>query len=237
MCLEQKRRHHAEVSATSADGPEQVTILVGARNDKSSIGQDDVGRQQIVDGQAVLSRQVSHAAAEGQASNAGRRDDSRRHSESKCMRCVVNIAPGATAPHAHSPCRGIDMNVLDEGEIDDQAVVADSQASGVMAPASNRNPQILLPAETNGGNYVGHVGALGDQARFTANHGVIHFALFLVARVGGLDQIAPELTFEFSDSFLLHSFLHIRKNIADSISTLRWETFRNRSPIYYGLAS
>jgi hypothetical protein len=72
MRPEQERGHHAEVSATSADGPEQVTILVGARNDKSSIGQDDVGCQQIVDGQTVLTREVSNAAAEGQASNAGR---------------------------------------------------------------------------------------------------------------------------------------------------------------------
>jgi hypothetical protein len=124
------------------------------------------------------------------------------------MRCVINIAPGATATHTDSPCRWIDMNVLDEGEIDDQAIVADSQTSGVMAPASNRNPQIMLPAEMNGGNHVGHVSALGDQTRFAANHGVIDFALLLVARVGGLDQITPELTFEFSDSFLLHGFLH-----------------------------
>jgi hypothetical protein len=125
------------------------------------------------------------------------------------MRRVINVAPGATAAHPHSSCCGIDMNVLDAGEIDDQAIVADSQTSGVMAPASNRNPQIMLLAKTNGGHHIGHVSALGDQTRFATNHGVIDFALFFVARVSGLEQITPELSFEFIDCFLLHRFLDI----------------------------
>ena len=148
MRLEQKRRHHAEVSAAAANGPEQIAILVGAGHDKGSVGQDDVGRQQIIDGQAVLPRQVSHAAAEGQAADAGGRDDSGRHGEPEGMRGMVNVAPGATAAYAHGPCRRIDVNVLDGGEIDDQAVVANSQTSGVVAAAPNRNPEILLPGRT-----------------------------------------------------------------------------------------
>src|SRR5207244_12276025 len=112
---------------------------------------------------------------------------------------------------ADRPCRWIDMNVLDAGAIDDQSIVADSQTSGVMASASNRNPQVLLPAEMNRGNHVGYVSTLGDQTRFAAHHGVIDFAVFFLARIGGLDQIAPEPAFKFSDSLLLHGNLHIRE--------------------------
>ena len=151
-----------------------------------------------------LPRQVSHAAAKRQPSHAGGGNDSGRHGQSKRMRRVVNIAPGATAANAHGLCRWIDMNILDEGEIDDQAVVTDSQPSGVMSAAANRNPQTVLPAEANGGDHVGHVSALGDQTWFAADHGVIDFARFFIARVGGLDQLAPELTFELSNGFLLH---------------------------------
>jgi hypothetical protein len=160
---------------------------------------------------------VSNAAAEGQASNAGRGDDSRRHSESKCMGCVVNIAPGATATHTRSPCRWIDMNVLDEGEIDDEAIVADSQTSCVMASAPNRNPQLLLPAEMNGSDYVGHVSALGDQTRFATDHGVIDFARFFITCVGGLDKITAELIPELNNGFFFHSFLHLWPDLADLI--------------------
>jgi hypothetical protein len=61
----------------------------------------------------------------------------------------------------------------------------------------------------NGGHHVGHVSASGDQTRSAANHGVVDFAGFLVARVGGLDPLAPELAFELIDGFLLHgSLLH-----------------------------
>src|SRR5882672_5052812 len=84
-----------------------------------------------------------------------------------------------------------------------------------MTSPSNRNFQIMLLAEANGGNHVGHVGALGDQPRFAADHGVIDFAFFLIARVGGLDQITAEPTLEFSDSFL-HGFLPMDKSIGDS---------------------
>ena len=57
----------------------------------------------------------------------------------------------------------------------------------------------------DGGDDVGHVDALGDEARFAADHGVIDFARFFVARVGGFDQLAPKLSFELSDRFLLHT--------------------------------
>jgi hypothetical protein len=63
--LKQERRGDTEVSAATADGPEQITIFIGARNDKSSIGQDNIGGQQIIDGQAVLSCEVSDAATKG----------------------------------------------------------------------------------------------------------------------------------------------------------------------------
>src|SRR5436190_6095208 len=91
-----------------------------------------------------------------------------------------------------------------------------------MAPASDRNPQIMLPAETNGGNHVGHISALRDQTRFATDHGVIDFAGFLITRVGGLDQLTAELTLELSDRFLLHGSLHIREISQMPLSDLLW---------------
>jgi hypothetical protein len=133
------------------------------------------------------------------------------------MRCVVNIAPGATATHTRSPCRWIDMNVLDVGEIDDEAIVADSQATCVVASAANRNPQLLLPAEMNGSDYVGYVSAIRDQTRFATDHGIIDLARFFITRVGGLDKITAELIPELNNRFLFHGFLHFWADLADSI--------------------
>src|SRR5436190_16505794 len=121
------------------------------------------------------------------------------------MRCVVHVGPGATAANANGPGRRVNMDVPDEGEIDDQAIVTDSQTSGIVAAAADGHAQVLLVPEANGGNDVGHIGASCDQARFTADHGVVDFPRLLVTRVGGLDQLAPELSFQLIYGFLLHA--------------------------------
>jgi hypothetical protein len=126
------------------------------------------------------------------------------------MHCVVDIAPGATAAHAYGPCCRIDTNVLDGGKVDDQAIITDAQTTGIVAPASNRNPQILFAAEMDGRHYVGYVGTLRDQTRLAIDHGIVDFALFLVFLGGRFYQITAELTLEFIDIFLLHVFLSFR---------------------------
>jgi hypothetical protein len=62
---------HAEVAA-AADGPEQYRIGVGVDVQHLAVGGDQLGGQQAVDGEAVLSDQVADAAAEGDAADADR---------------------------------------------------------------------------------------------------------------------------------------------------------------------
>ena len=63
MRTEQKRRHHTEVAASSPQRPEKIRILVHAGRNQAPIRQYDIGREQIVDRQPVLPRQVTDAAA------------------------------------------------------------------------------------------------------------------------------------------------------------------------------
>jgi hypothetical protein len=69
----------------------------------------------------------------------------------------------------------------------------------------------VFAAKLDRGDHVGDVGALGDQAGFAIDHGVINFALSVVTRIRGFDQITPELTSEFSHILLLHWILHLRQ--------------------------
>ena len=43
MQLESKRSYYPEVSAAAANGPEQISVLIRVRFDKTSIGQDQIG--------------------------------------------------------------------------------------------------------------------------------------------------------------------------------------------------
>src|ERR1700753_786306 len=150
MCLEQKRSDHPEVSATSANSPEEVSILVRAGSDKPSVRQDNIGCQKVIDGQAVLSCEVSHAAAQSKATDTCCRNDSRRHGEAEGVGSVVHVTPSSSPACAYGSCRGGDVNVLDARQINDEAIIANSQPSGVMASASDRYQQVIFPGQMTG---------------------------------------------------------------------------------------
>ena len=67
MQPERERGDHAEVAAAAAHRPEQVGVLLGAGRDEAAVGQHHVGRQQVVDGQAVLARAGSRCRRRGSA--------------------------------------------------------------------------------------------------------------------------------------------------------------------------
>jgi hypothetical protein len=63
---------HPEVAAAAADRPEQVGVVLVVGPQQPAVGGDEVGGQQVVDGQAVLADQVADAAAKGDAADADR---------------------------------------------------------------------------------------------------------------------------------------------------------------------
>ena len=63
----------AEVAAATADGPEQLGIVVFVDAAHPAVGGDDLGLDERVHREPVLAREVSHAAAEGETRDAHRR--------------------------------------------------------------------------------------------------------------------------------------------------------------------
>ena len=55
-----------EVAAAAPDGPEQVGVVLVVDLEDLAVGGDQLGREQVVDGQAVLADQEPDPAAEGQ---------------------------------------------------------------------------------------------------------------------------------------------------------------------------
>ena len=73
--LDLQRRHDAEVALATADGPEQLGLVVRADPAQPAVGGDDLDGADVVGREAVLAAQRAHAAAEGVADDAdvGRR--------------------------------------------------------------------------------------------------------------------------------------------------------------------
>ena len=98
----------AEVPAAAAEAPEEIRVLVGARAHELAVGGDDVGREQVVDREAVLALQPADPAAEREPGDAGVRDDSAGRREPERLRLVVELAPehaGLNSRRARSPDR------------------------------------------------------------------------------------------------------------------------------------
>lgn len=61
---------HAEVAAATADGPEQVGLVIGVDVEDPAIGGDDLSGEKVVDVEAVLADEVPDAAPERDAADA-----------------------------------------------------------------------------------------------------------------------------------------------------------------------
>ncbi len=192
MRPEHERRNDAEVAATAADRPVEILVLLGAGGDRAPVGQHHVGGQQVVDGEAVLPGQVADAAAQRQAGDPCGGDGAGGNRQAVGVRRRVHIVPGAAAAHPDRPGAGVDGDVVHPREVDDEAILAQTQASPVVAAAADRREHPLLAAESHSCLDVLHVRAVRDQARPLVDHAVVDLAGLVVARVVRLDQLASQ---------------------------------------------
>src|SRR5579883_2941003 len=87
---------------------------------------------------------MAQAAAEGKSANAGSGNTPARHCQTKDMRGMIDITPRVTSSNAHRFRLGINLHIADEREVDDQAIITDSQPSGIVASAPYGNQEIVL---------------------------------------------------------------------------------------------
>ena len=77
---------------------------------------------------------------------------------------MVHLTPGAAIPDPDGSCHRVDALVLYDREIDDQAIIAHPQATGIVAATSNGHKHIILTAEVDCGDNVCHIHIPGNQA-------------------------------------------------------------------------
>jgi hypothetical protein len=123
------------------------------------------------------------AAVEGEAADAGRRDDAAGHGEAEQLRLAVAVAPGRPALRAHRPRGRVDVDAAHPGQVDDEPVVVDGVAGDVVRAALDRAEQAVLAGEVHGVDDVRRPGRLHDQRRAAIDQPVPDGARLVVAAV------------------------------------------------------
>src|SRR5207247_3025093 len=131
---------------------------------------------------------MSDSSAQSQSTNASRGNDSARSGETEHMRGVIDVTPCAAAADRDGSSCGINPHIFYRCEIDNQAVIANSQTSGVMSATADRKKQIVLSCKVHRANHVGDVRTTGNQPRLLVDHTVVNLACFVVILVGRLYQ-------------------------------------------------
>jgi hypothetical protein len=182
----------AEVAAAAAQGPEQVLIVLGAGRDDLAVCGDDFDRQQVVDGQSVLSHQPAFPAAQGQPGDACAGDHPAGGGEPVTGRVPVEFLPGDPALRPYGPPRRVDPDPLHRCQVDHQAAVGDSQACDIVPAAAHRYLGRLLAADDDRVLNIRDGAAPRDKRGTLVDQAVVDPARLLVARISGAGQLSGE---------------------------------------------
>src|SRR5258708_18170896 len=191
VSLEHERGDDAEVSATAAQSPEQIRMMLLVGCHKAAVCQYDVGGDQVVAREAAFAGQVPQPSAQGESAHAGRGNDPAGYRQAKGVGSVIDVAPGAASSDPDGPRFGIDARITDEREIDDQSVIADPQPASIVPAAPDGNEETVLAAKVDRRNDVGHIGAARDQGGALVDHTIVDLACSIVTLITGLDELSP----------------------------------------------
>jgi len=172
MQLELERGHDAEIAATAPQRPEQVRVLSSARVQELAVGRDDVGRDQVVDGQSELAGGPAEAAAQREAGDAGGRIDAERGDEAELLRLLVEVRERGAGLDASRGGRRVDPHRPHQGQVDEEAAVADRIAGDVVAAAAHGNEQLFVAREIDRVDDVGGAQAADHEGWTSVDHAV-----------------------------------------------------------------
>src|SRR5260370_9950878 len=128
--------------------------------------------------------------AQCQSADASRRNNSARSGEPEDMRRMIDIAPGASSAYGYRARHGVNARVFHRREVDDQAIITNSQASRVVSATPDGQNQTLASRKIYRLNYVRDVATPCHQSRPFMNHSIVHFARVIVSFVARLDYRA-----------------------------------------------
>lgn len=158
-----------------------------------AVGRDQVDREEVVDGEAVLAHEVAEPAAEGEAAEAGVADDAAGGGEAVRLGGAVELSEQHPASGRRCARLWVDSHRLHVREIDHEAPVAHGVAGDGMAAAAHRHLEVVFTSKADRGGDVVSAGAAHDQTGLAVDCAVPNLADLLVALFVRLQQRAANL--------------------------------------------
>src|SRR2546425_8169942 len=191
--LELKGGDHSKVAAAASDRPEEIFVLLFARDNEFAVGGDDIGRDEVVTREAIPAGKVADTAAQGQTADAGGRDDATGAGQPESVGGRVEVAPGGAAFRAGRAPLRVDANAAHAGQVDHDPFVNRSEARHAVRASPDRKIQSSLAREIDRRHHVARVGGPHDDLRTLVDHSVPHLARLVIALVIGGDDVTPDL--------------------------------------------
>src|SRR5712692_3422961 len=144
-----------------------------------------------------------------QSANTRRRNNSAWGSEPEYVRRMIDITPRASSASGYRARSRVDPRVFHRREIDDEAVVANSQAARVMSATANGKKQTLFSRKIYRLDYVRHICTASYQTRRFVYHFIVHFAGIIITFIMRLYFCASHVRLElFYGIFVEHDITH-----------------------------
>jgi len=165
-------------------------VSLGVGSQQLAVGGDDLGGQQVVDGQAVLADQVADPTAQGEAADPDRAGVAEPGGQPIGPRPSRVVAGGQARLGPSGPLGGVDVQRPQLGEVEDDAAVGGAVAADAVAAAADGQLQPGLAGQGHDPGDLGGVGGPDDDRRVEVESAVEHGAGLVVVGVAGCDHPA-----------------------------------------------
>ncbi len=157
----------AKAAGASSQGPEQIRMLAGSRAHAASVGQHDVGTDQIVAGETVSTHEPAGAAAERETADTGRRNQAARRRETGGRGGGIDVAPACAAFDRRDTQLSIDADRAHSTQVQQQGFILHGEPGDVVATAAHRDFNAVIARNLQRELNIARVGAAGNGARST----------------------------------------------------------------------
>jgi hypothetical protein len=157
--LEFQGGHHAEIASAATQAPEDILVLTGAGGDKIPVRCDHIGGEEVVDREPERPCQVADATPQGEARDAGGRDDAARRRQAESVGGVIEVPPCCAGVSTGSLTSRVHMHCAHRRRVDDQSAIVGPESGRAMRAVANGQIQSVVAGEVHAGYDVGRCSA------------------------------------------------------------------------------